>query len=430
MTDEKFVFSSTAKRRLLILGVVGLVLLVIGIFTTMNAGGHEAVEAAGHGADAAAGHGAEAAEGHHEAGWLQRLYANLWFHNVYFAGIALIGVFFVAVQYVAQAGWSAPIKRIPLAFGNWLPIAGILMVIIWLVASHDLFHWTHKELYEEGGPKFDEIIYGKKAFLNTGFYLFRMVLYFALWYTFFRWMRKEILQEDLTGSTQHWFKLIKISAGFIVIFAVTSSTSAWDWILSIDTHWFSTMIGWYVFASWWVAGLAAITLITIYLKEHGYLKMVNSNHLHDLGKFVFGFSIFWTYIWISQYLLIYYANIPEESVYFFERLNSDQYAPVFYVILLMNFFFPFLALMTRDSKRHVMFLKIVCSVVLVGHWLDFYLMVTPGTMKENGAFGWMEIGMAMIYLSSFLYVILSNMAKVPLVAKNHPLLEESLHHHI
>ncbi len=431
MTNEKFNFTASLKKKLIITGIVGVALFVIGLAAVMMGGGHEE---ASHGAEAA-GHAAEAASHggggeHGGSSWLTRIFANLWINNVYFTGVALIGVFFVAIQYVAQAGWSAPIKRIPLAFGNWLPIAGILMLVTWLVASHDLFHWTHEDLYVEGGPHYDEIIAGKKAYLNTPFYLARMVIYFSIWFLFFRWIRKEILAEDLDGSTQHWRKLIGISAGFIVFFAVSSSMSAWDWILSIDTHWFSTMIGWYVFASWFVTGLATITLIIVYLKESGYLPQVNSNHLHDLGKFVFAFSIFWTYIWVSQYLLIYYANIPEESVYFMERLNSDQYAPAFYVILIMNFFFPFLALMTRDAKRHVMFLKIVCPVVILGHWLDFYLMVTPGTMKEAGGFGFLEIGMAMIFGVAFLFVVLSSLAKVPLVAKNHPMLEESIHHHI
>jgi len=424
MTDEKFNFTAPLKRKLLITGIVGVVIFIIGLIALMKGGGHEVVS---HGAEAT-GHGA--AGDHGGAGWLTRVYANLWINNVYFAGVALIGVFFVAVQYVAQAGWSAPIKRIPLAFGHWLPIAGILMLVIWLVASHDLFHWTHEDLYVEGGPHYDEIIAGKKAYLNTPFYLARMVIYFAVWFLFFRWIRKEMLAEDLDGSTKHWRKLVAISAGFIVFFAISSSMSAWDWILSIDTHWFSTMIGWYVFASWFVTGLAIITLIIVFLKDNGYLGVVNSNHIHDMGKFVFAFSIFWTYIWLSQYLLIYYANIPEESVYFMERLNNDQYAPVFYVVLIMNFFFPFLALMTRDSKRHVMFLKIVCPVVIIGHWLDFYLMVTPGTLKESGGFGFLEIGMAMVFGVAFLFVVLSNLARVPLIARNHPMLEESLHHHI
>ena len=431
MTDERFEFTASLKKKLIITGLAGIVLLVIGVVAVMSGGGHEAAahgaEAAGHAADASHGH---SGGDHGAAGWLKRIYANLWINNVYFAGIALLGVFFVAIQYVAQAGWSAGIKRIPLAFGSWLPIGGVLMFVIWWIAGHDLFHWTHEDLYVEGGEHYDAIIAGKKAYLNTFFYLGRMVIYFALWYLFFRWIKKEMLAEDIDGSTQHWRKLIGISAGFIVIFAVSSSMSAWDWILSIDTHWFSTMIGWYVFASWWVTALAFITLLVVTLKENGYLSMVNSNHIHDLGKFVFAFSIFWTYIWVSQYLLIYYANIPEESVYFMERLNSDQYAPVFYVVLIMNFFFPFLALMTRDAKRHIMFLKIVCPVVIVGHWLDFYLMVTPGTMQEQGGFGFLEIGMALVFLTAFLFVMLGSLSRMPLVAKNHPMLEESMHHHI
>jgi len=436
MTDERFNFTTAQKKKLIIIGLVGVVLFVIGVISLMIGGDHDSashgVETMGHAADA--GHTAEAGghsvEGEHGANWIKRVYANLWINNVYFAGIALIGIFFVAIQYVAQAGWSAPIKRIPLAFGSWLPVAGISMIVIWLVTSHDLFHWTHEDLYVVDGPHYDAIIAGKRAYLNTPFYLGRMVIYFSLWYLFFRWIRKEMLAEDLDGSTQHWRKLIGISAGFIVIFAVSSSMSAWDWILSIDTHWFSTMIGWYVFASWWVTGLAFITLLVINLKEQGYLSIVNANHIHDLGKFVFAFSIFWAYIWVSQYLLIYYANIPEESVYFVERLNSDHYAPIFYVILIMNFFFPFLTLMTRDAKRHILFLKVICPVVIVGHWLDFYLMVTPGTLKENGGFGFLEIGMAMVFGAAFLFVIFSSLAKMPLVAKNHPMLEESMHHHI
>ena len=239
-----------------------------------------------------------------------------------------------------------------------------------------------------------------------------------------------MLAEDLDGSTNHWRKLIGICAGFIVIFAVSSSMSAWDWILSIDTHWFSTMIGWYVFASWWVTALATITLLVVILKENGYLSMVNSNHIHDLGKFVFAFSIFWTYIWFSQFLLIYYANIPEESVYFVERLMSDKYAPFFLVNLIMNFFFPFLTLMTRDAKRLHVFLKIVCITVLLGHWIDFYLMITPGTLGESGAFGFTEIGMYLMFGAAFLFVVLRAMSSYALVPQKHPMLEEANHHHI
>lgn len=414
--EEKFEFTAGAKKKVFIMGAAGVLSLLIG-FALLIFGGHEA----GHAVDASGEHG------YH---WIQRLWSNLWINNVYFTGLAIIGVFFVAIQYVSQAGWSAGMKRVPEAFGYWLPIAGVLMLVVFFLGGHDLFHWTHDYLYDKNDPRYDSIIAGKKAYLNTGFYVARTVAYFVLWYWFFTLIRKASLQEDINGGESYWRKMVKFSAIFCVVFGVTSSTSAWDWVMSIDTHWFSTMFGWYVFASWWVSGLAVITLAVLLLKDAGYLKNVNANHLHDLGKFIFAFSIFWTYIWFSQFLLIYYANIPEETVYFWERLNSDYYGKIFFVNLILNFFFPFLVLMTRDAKRQVIFLKIVTITIIGGHWLDFYLMITPGTLGENGGFHFFEIGWFLVYGAAFTYVVASALAKAPLVAKNHPMLEESMQHHI
>jgi len=425
MLEEKFVFTAGAKKKISILAVVGLVLTVLGLVMVMNAGDH------GHHAAAAAGHAADAA-GHHEGNpdWLKRIFVDLWINNVYFVGLAVIGVFFVALQYASQAGWSAPLKRIPEAFGYWLPIGGALMVVVFFIGGHDIFHWTHEYLLDPKSEHFDPILKGKEAYLNTPFFVARMVAYIALWFGLFWQLRKISLMEDEMGGDHHWFKMRKYSAIFLVIFAVTSSTSAWDWVMSVDPHWFSTLFGWYVFSSWWVSGLALITLITVYLKEAGYLKVVNENHLHDLGKFVFGFSVFWAYLWFSQYLLYYYANIPEEIIYFIDRLKNDHYSPYFFLNLFINFFFPFLVLMTRDSKRHNMTIKIACVAIIIGHWLDFFLMITPGTLKENGGLGFMEIGISLLYLSGFLFVVLSKLSKAGLIAKNHPMMKESLHHHI
>ncbi len=450
MAEEQFQFTSKAKKTLSILAIVGVVLLGIGIFFAAGDSGSaehgddtmhdmaivaDDLEGAHATEDVDSDHfgdpaHAETAHADEHPTWIKRIYANLWINNMYFLGIALLGVFFVAIQYVAQAGWSASLIRIPMSFGNWLPIAGILTLVIFLLGGHDIFHWTHDYLFDVNDPRYDSIIAGKEGFLNTPFFIGRLVVYFAVWFIMFRWIKNKSLQEDLNGGSSYYYKLRGISAGFIVIFAVTSSTSAWDWILSIDTHWFSTMFGWYVFASWWVTALAAITLITVILKENGYLKIVNTGVLHDLGKFVFAFSIFWTYIWFSQFMLIYYSNIPEETVYFIERLSSDHYSTVFFVNLILNFFFPFLVFMPRDSKRHTVFLKIVTIVVLIGHWFDFYLMVTPGVMKENGGFGLLEIGMALIFGAAFLFVALISLSKYKLIAKNHPMLEESKHHHV
>jgi hypothetical protein len=399
------------------MALAGIILVLIGALLIRFAGQH-----------------GEAEHGEHAFHWTQRLFTGLWINNVFFAGLALTGVFFFAVQYAAQAGWSVVIIRIPLALGNWLPYGFILMLIVFILANYTsewhFFHWLDASLYDESGGHYDPIIAGKRPYLNLPFFLIRMTGFFMVWIFMFISMRKLNFSEDTSGGTGNWKKLISMSAVFIIIFALSSSMSAWDWVMSIDTHWFSTIFGWYTFSSWFPASLAVITLLVIYLREAGYMPMVNENHLHDLGKYIFAFSIFWTYLWFSQYLLIYYTHIPEETVYFVERLKNDRYAPVFFLNLLLNFFFPFMVLMTRDAKRQGVFLKIVCFVILLGHWLDFYLMITPGTLHENGGFGLIEIGTILLYASAFIYVVLAGLTKSALVPQKHPLLEESLHHHI
>ncbi|MFN8342174.1 MAG: quinol:cytochrome C oxidoreductase [Cyclobacteriaceae bacterium] len=448
--EEKYEFKSGTKKTLLILGVVGLVLFALGVFQASRPAHHEEKKASAaienklvaSNDDHAAADGAKA-ESHEEEGgvWpmvMKRIKTSLWHNNVYFTGLGIIGLFFIAIQYAAQAGWSAPIKRIPLAIGHWIPIAGILTLGIWFFSNHDLFHWTHSYLYDKAGGHYDKALDGKGGFFFwplahgsfPAFYVIRMVVFFGLWFLFFNLIKKHMLAEDLEGGTSHWLKIRKFAAIFLIIFAVSSSVSAWDWVMSIDPHWFSTMNGWYVFASWWVSGLALITLLVTFLKDAGYLKQVNANHLHDLGKFIFGFSIFWTYIWFSQYLLIFYANIPEETVYFIQRRSVSPYSWVFFTNLILNFVLPFLLLMPRDAKRQLSTLKVVCVIVLVGHWFDFYNMITPGVMQFHGGLGFLEIGLGLVFISAFLYVVLNSLSKFPLVAKQHPMMEESMHHHI
>jgi hypothetical protein len=449
VTEEHYVFKPATRQKLFILLAVGVGLFILGLVLAMSGAGHHE-EGGGHAAInstelvASVQQHAAASEGHGNAAhtetdpWLKRLYSSLWMNNVFFAGMGIIGLFFVAIQYAAQAGWSVGVKRIGMAMGTWIPIAGIVMLVLWVLTNHDIFHWTHDYLYKEGGDQFDPIINKKAPFffwpLAGGtfpvFYLFRMVLFFGVWYWFFIMIRKNMAAEDLEPSTTFWHKNVVLSTVFLIFFGVSSSIAAWDWVMSIDTHWFSTMFGWYVFASWWVTGLAVITLIAVWLKDAGYLKVVNSNHLHDLGKFMFAFSIFWTYIWFSQFLLIYYANIPEETVYFIERMKNNPYSWIFYVNLIMNFVLPFLLLMTRDAKRQMSMLKLVCPIIIIGHWFDFFNMVTPGVVKHDGGLGFMEIGLGLIFLSLFLLVVLSNLTKLPLFGKNDPMLQESLHHHI
>ena len=333
---EIFDFNSNIKKNLLYLFIGGLTLSLIGLYQVINSGhGHEEVSEVVGGAYNSGG-------GHSEFHWYHRLYSNLWINVVYFLGISISAIFFVAIQYVSQAGWSSGILRVPLAIGRWLLPGSVLMLVVFAITNHDVFHWTHEYLYDKSDPRYDYVIDGKKAYLNLPFFLGRMVFFLGIWYLFYALILKHVAREDKLGGTESWQKLFTISTVFVVFYAFTQSVAAWDWVLSIDTHWFSTMFGWYVFASWWVSALALITYIIIILRDNGYLSFVNHSVLHDLGKYVFAFSVFWTYIWFSQFLLIYYANIPEETIYFVERLDSDIYFPFFIVNLILNFFFPFL----------------------------------------------------------------------------------------
>ena len=425
--EEQFEFTSEDKRRLAIGFGIGVALLLIGTYLLANegAGGHEAA----HGAVA---HGAEHAGGHHEYKWTTRIWANLWTNCIYFAGISVIGMFFVSYNYLAQAGWSAVFKRIPEAMPAFLPVPFVLMIITFFVAGHDMFHWTQEGITDPTSANYDAIIAGKSAFLNTPFYLIRLCLYFVLWYGLWRVLRNYSLKEDLEGGLQYYEKSIKFGVVFLIAFAVTSSTAAWDFVMSIDTHWFSTMFGWYTLASWHVAGLATMTLTVITLKERGYLQAVNESHLHDLGKFCFAFTVFWTYVWFAQFLLIYYANLPEEAIYYRERFSGygGIFKAPFFVNLILNFFVPFLVLMTRDSKRTMGVLKLACWAIIVGHYFDFWNNVMPGTVGEHAGFGAVEFGFILMFATAFIWSVSTQLTKANLIPRNHPMLEESLHHDI
>ncbi len=429
-TAEQLVVTAGARKTFITIIVAGVVLLIIGLLASIfhiGEGEHAAAgEAAGH-AGAAAAHGAE----HHEGSpvWLKRLLVSLWHSNVFFLGVSTIGTVFVAINYVAYAGWSVMIKRIAEALSAWVIPGAAIMLVVFLLGRHDIFHWTHEGIMEKGSANYDAIIAGKSGFLNLPFYLIRTIVYLGIW-AFFSWKLRQLsLAEDQLGGTVWFHKSINASALFLVLYAVTSSMSAWDWVMSVDPHWFSTMFGWYVFASWWVSGIAAIALTAIFLKQAGYLRALTSNHLHDLGKLMFGFSIFWTYVWFSQFMLIWYANLPEEAVYFNQRLGGfeGRYTGMFFFNLVINFVFPFLGLMTRDAKRQMIIMKIVCIAILIGHWSDFYLMLMPGTLKgENGFL--IEIGVAAIFLGAFLILFTRRLASASLVPVHHPFLDESVHH--
>jgi len=369
----------------------------------------------------------------HEEYHRTRFWANLLVNSYFYMGIALLATFFMALQYVAEVAWSVAVKRVYEAVSSFLPVGAIMMFIVLLAGQlhqHHLYHWMDPETINPESPKYDEIIAGKSAYFAPWFFWLRTILYLVVWILFQRGFIKRSLEQDLQGGTKLHFKQMGKAAAFMVFFAYTSSSSSWDWMMSLDIHWFSTMYGWYSFSGMWISAMVTIILLVLYLKRKGYLQQVNESHIHDLGKWVFAVSFLWSYLWFMQFMLIWYTNIPEETIYFQERMHDFGYMGLMWTVFFMNFVFPMILLMSRDSKRNYFFLVFVGCIIFVGHWLDVFMMVMPATVKSHWHLGWLEIGMALGFLGLMLFVIHRALAKSSLMVKQHPYLDESIHHHI
>ena len=356
----------------------------------------------------------------------------LLFNTYFYLGISVFAVFFVAMQYVAEAGWSIVLKRVPEAIMAALPFFSIIMLFIVFASImhwNHIYHWLHEGIMDPASEHYDRIIAGKEPYLNATFFIVRTIIYLLIWNYFAKKLRRLSILEDSNGGTSYHNSGVKTSAWFMVFFAVTSATASWDWIMSIDTHWFSTIFGWYIFAEWSAIGFTTILLFTLYLQKQGYLEDVNENHIHDLGKWIFAFSLVWTYMWFSQFMLIWYANIPEEVTYYTARLEVHNYRFLFWVSMLINFILPIILLMSRDAKRHKGRLIFVSVFILIGHWLNSYLLVTPGVLNTHGHIGVTEIGIGLGFAGLLIYLTLNALGKAPMEAKNHPFLDESKHLH-
>lgn len=377
-----------------------------------------------------------------------RFWSNFLHNSVFFTGIALMATFFLAVCITAWAGWHTIFKRVWEAFSQFLIVGLVLMLIIGIgiyAHWHHLYHWAADGILDPNNAEmYDEILVGKSAFLNTTWYVIIGGIIVLAWIFFAYKLRSLSLDEDVNGGDsdfKHHRKMRFWAAAFLPVAGFSSAVMVWLWVMSVDSHWYSTLYAWYCGASWFVAMIALTILLMIYLKGQGYLKGVSEEHFHDLGKFMFAFSIFWTYLWFSQYMLIWYANIGEETIYFRERI--DNYPVLFYGNLIINFALPFLILMRNSTKRKYGTLVITSIICFFGHWWDYFLMIKPGVLHTashghaHSGFtpgftlpGLLEIGTMLGFLSLFLFVILTVLSKNTLLAKNDPYLEESLHHHV
>lgn len=344
---------------------------------------------------------------------------------LFFLLISLGVLSFNAIQYAASAGWSPVLFRVMEALSSYLLPGSILFFALLVLSSSHLNHlfiWMDSHVVAS-----DTIIQGKSGFLNVPFFLIRAFVFLFGWNLYRYFSRKNSIALDETNDLSYFKKNFKYSAGFLVFFIITESIMSWDWIMSIDTHWYSTLFGWYVFASFFVSGITVIALVVVYLKSKGYLEFVNTSHIHDLAKYMFGISIFWTYLWFSQFMLMWYSNIPEEVTYFIFRIK--EYNLPFFLMLVLNFVLPLLLLIGTDFKRLSWIIVMSGTCILVGHYFDFFVMITPGTVGGSWFIGVPELGALAFFAGLFIFTAFKTLAKAPLLNKNNPLIEESKHFH-
>ncbi len=356
---------------------------------------------------------------------INKPWAALYVAAFFFFMISLGVLAFYAIQRAAQAGWSPVLYRVMEGITAYLLPGGIIVIAILALSGmhlNHLFIWMDPEVVAH-----DKLIAGKVGFLNVPFFLIRAVIFLSGWTLYRYFSRKFSLAQDEANDISNHKKNFRISAAFLVFYIVTESIMSWDWVMSIDPHWFSTLFGWYVFASMFVSGITAIALITIYLKSKGYLEFVNDSHIHDLGKFMFGISVFWTYLWFSQFMLIWYSNIPEEVTYFITRI--EDYNLPFFGMLIMNFIFPLLILMNSDYKRINYFIVMAGIVIILGHYMDVFNMIMPSAVGDQWFIGAAEIGGFLFFLGLFIFIVFKEMTKAPLLAKGDPYMGESERFH-
>ncbi|HSN62194.1 MAG TPA: hypothetical protein VLR49_14740 [Ferruginibacter sp.] len=376
--------------------------------------------------------------GHGENTNSTRFWAVLLQNSTYWLLVVNAAMFFLCVTTMAMGGWQIALRRVPEAISSVVPVLGIITFVILLaiVFGHrtDIYHWLDTEAVAN-----DKILNGKKGFLNSTFFVIASGVSIGLWWLLGKKMRTLSLQSDEapmdyeTGKKWIWKNTVWASL-FTVVFGLTvASTIPWLWLMSIDPHWYSTMYSWYTFASTFVSGLSLIALFVVYLKNQGQLEYVTDEHMHDLGKFMFAFSVFWTYLWFSQYMLIWYSNQPEETRYFVDRIGTatepGAYKGIFFFNLVVNFLCPLLILMKKGTKRNWTVITFTAVLIILGHWIDFYQMVMPGTLRENFSLMPFEFGIAALFIGIIMWSTGRYLSKHSLLAKNHPFLKESMIHH-
>ena len=342
---------------------------------------------------------------------------------VFWMSIALGGLFFTQVHHLVNAKWSVVLRRFfeNIMTGMWILLVFFLPLLLGL---HDLYHWSHTEI-----AMADPILSKKIGYLNINFFVIRSIVYFAIWiFLSFRLFRLSMEQDQ--RHTPELTSKMKVMSGIgTILFALTITYASFDWLMSLDPHWYSTIFGLYFFSGCVVGIIAFLTLIVLHLHFYGHLRQtITVEHYHDLGKLLFGFTIFWAYMAYSQYFLIWYANIPEETIWFSHRWQGS-WKYISLILLFGHFVLPFLLLMPRITKRKALPLGIMSVWMLIMHWLDLYWLIMPNFHKHTAHFSWLDFTTVIGIGGIFCWYIWIKFRKHSLVPVNDPMLEASIHFH-
>jgi len=402
MITDRFEVPARLRTTGLVLTVIGILTVIIGAIVLLQKG-----------------------DGNYDQA---RFWIVLLHNSVFFLMISVASIFIQAAAALAQGSWIVAYKRIPESIGANVWVFGIIAIVVLFSIVFGL--GEHNPIYHWVNPGDDKILQGKSGFLNKGMFAGFTIVTIGLWSFFGHKFRAMSLAQEKApvNSTKIYWKVVTLGGVFLLVYGLTMmSTTPWFWIMSIDAHWYSTLFSWYVFASSFVSGMALILLWTVYLKNQGNLLVVTKEHMHDLGKFMFAFSIFWTYTWFAQYMLIWYGNIPEETTYFKMR-QQGPYGIVFYSSFILNFVLPILVLMTAPSKRNYFTVVFMAMTIIFGHWLDFYQMIMPGPLQDHWHINWYEIGIFAGFAGVMILAVSRTLAKQDLITQNNPMLKEAIVH--
>ena len=364
--------------------------------------------------------GAFALAGGSEGGWA-RFYPSYLVSFVFFLSLALGALFFVLVQHVTRSGWSVAVRRIAegIAPNVCFPMAFLAIPIFFGLRT--LYPWTDTALIAT-----DHLLHAKEPWLNIPFFLVRSVLYFGVWSGFAIWFHRKSVEQDRTGDPRLTNAMEKTSTAALILFAFTVTFFAFDYLMSLTPHWYSTIFGVYFFAGCALSFFALMSVAAFLVQRAGALRhAITTEHYHDLGKLIFAFTVFWAYIGFSQYMLMWYANLPEETSWYAAR-QTGSWTAVSLTLLFGHFIVPFLALMSRNVKRRKPLLVAGASWMLVMQWMDIYWIVMPGKSPGTIPFSLMDVAVFLGIGGSFLAVAVRRLGAHPLVAIKDPRLSESL----